>query len=130
MKKNFRLRDVAGLLLIFFGGFLVAFAAFGLALAGGEGMTFILPLLVLLFVCTVIPGVMVKKHPVLLWGVFGLGYAPFQILLGAGLIREGSPLAPWVILHAGVLLFAALGILIGRATGQWAGRKRLPSQSG
>jgi hypothetical protein len=113
MKKNYNSIDILGLMLGFFGGGFVSFACLGLALTAEDSLVFILPVMVLVLVCSAVPGAIAKKNPVLLWFFFITGYAPLQVLLGAGLIFEGSSVGVWVVTHLAVLLLAALGIWIG-----------------
>lgn len=102
----------------------MSFASLGVGLTAGGGITPFLPFFLVLLVGAALFGGIVKSHPVVLWGVFLVGFAPLQILLGIALIQEGYySVLPWVLLHAGVLLVAALGILIGRAIAQSAARR-------
>jgi hypothetical protein len=121
MKKHHSLQDKVGFLLGFTGGVFAGLTCLGLGLMARDVPTFILPAMVIVLVCSVIPGAIAKTRPVLLWGIFLFGYAPLQVLLGAGLISEGSSVGVWGITHLTVLLLAALGIWTGRALGYWVG---------
>jgi len=129
--KNYNPFEIVALILVFSGGILISFAWLGVGLTAGGGITPFLPFFLVLLVGAALFGGVVKSHPVVLFGVFMTGYAPLQILLGIALIQEGYySVLPWGLLQAGVLLVAALGILIGRAIAQSAGRRmRRPSIS-
>jgi hypothetical protein len=130
MKNNYSLPDIVGFTLGVMGGVFNSLTCLGLGLMARDAPTFIFPVVVLVLVCSAVPGTIAKKHPLLLWGMFVAGYAPLQVLLGTALIGEGSPVGLWVITHLAVLLLAALGIWIGRAIGHWAGHQLLPRLRG
>jgi hypothetical protein len=115
--------EIAALILVFFGGILMSFIYLGLGLTADDSITPFLPFFLALLVGACLFGGILKSLPVLLLGVFLVGYAPLQILLGIGLIHEGHSLAPWVILHFAVLLVASLGTWSGRVIAQSAGRR-------
>ena len=121
--KDYKAFEIVALILMFFGGILMSFVSLGVGLTADGGITPFLPFFLVLLVGAALFGGILKSHPVVLLGVFLVGYAPLQILLGIALIQEGNSVAPWVILHLAVLLVASLGIWSGRVIAQSAGRR-------